>query len=103
METVRKDTTPEMLFQEAIFAIFLKNRYLKGFKFLTRSDKISVGNPQISQKTGFWRWWRTEVGKSEFLGGNRGRCEIDGHTKRELLVQTNDGFAEAVISDIVVR
>ena len=70
---------------------------------MTRSDKISVGNPQISQKTGFWRWWRTEAENSEFLGGNRGRCEIDGHTKRELLVQMNDGFAEAVINDIVVR
>jgi len=53
METDRKDTTPEMLFQEAFSAIFLKNREIKIDGFPTKRDKVWVENLQICLKTGF--------------------------------------------------
>ena len=37
---VRKDTTSEMLFQEVVSAIFLKNRELKICGFATKNDKL---------------------------------------------------------------
>jgi len=92
-----------MLFQVAFSAIFLKNRKLKRCGFPIESDKVWVKNLQIRQKTGFWRWCRDEVGKSEIFRRTSVPSQIDGRTKSELLAQLNEGFAEAVISDIVVR
>ena len=43
------------------------------------------------------------MGKSEIFLRTSGLSQIDGRTKSELLAQLNEGFAEAVISDIVVR
>ena len=43
------------------------------------------------------------MGKSEIFLRTSGLSQIDGRTKSELLAQLNEGFAEIVISDIVVR
>jgi hypothetical protein len=40
METVRKDTTPEMLFQVPFSAIFLENKELKRCRFTKESDRV---------------------------------------------------------------